>query len=221
MRCVMAGRRAPCARMKIWTVGHSTHSLEAFVELLSEHGIALVADIRTVPKSRRHPHFDTDALTQSLPDRGITYVHLPRLGGWRRAAADSPNGGWRNASFRGYADYATSDEFATGLAQLRELAAADPVAMMCSEALWWRCHRRLVADRPPRRRGRHGLPHRLRRARFRAPGDVFRSGWSRRPDHLSHGVLTSAVWGRWINFDSHSSRSTTPVSDSESSNRWK
>ena len=133
--------------MKIWTVGHSTHSLDAFVELLTEHGIALLADIRTVPKSRRHPHFDTDALARSLPDRGMAYVHLPRLGGWRRAAADSPNGGWRNESFRGYADYAMGDEFAKGLAQLRELAAAQPVAMMCSEALWWRCHRRLVADR--------------------------------------------------------------------------
>ena len=133
--------------MKSWTVGHSTHSVEAFVELLTEHGMALLADIRTVPKSRRHPHFDTDALAQSLPDRGITYVHLPRLGGWRRAAADSPNGAWRNESFRGYADYAMGDEFAKGLAQLRELAMAEPIAMMCSEALWWRCHRRLVADR--------------------------------------------------------------------------
>ena len=181
--------------MKIWTVGHSTHSFEAFVELLTEHGIALLADIRTVPKSRRHPHFDTDALALSLPDRGLAYVHLPRLGGWRRATADSPNGGWRNKSFRGYADYAMSDEFAKGLAQLRELAAAEPVAMMCSEALWWRCHRRLVADRLVAA-GRHGLPRRLRRARFRAPVDIFRGGRSRRPDHVSRGVLTRAVSGR-------------------------
>jgi uncharacterized protein (DUF488 family) len=133
--------------MRIWTVGHSTHSLDAFVKLLTAHGITLLADIRTVPKSRRHPHFGNDALAQSLPDRGMTYVHLPRLGGWRRAAPDSPNGAWRNESFRGYADYAMGGEFAKGLAQLRELAAAQPVAMMCSEALWWRCHRRLVADR--------------------------------------------------------------------------
>ena len=133
--------------MKLWTVGHSTHSFDAFVTLLTTHGIALLADIRTVPKSRRHPHFHTDALAQSLPDRGIAYMHLPRLGGWRRAGPDSPNGAWRNESFRGYADYAMGDEFAKGLAQLRELAAAQPVAMMCSEALWWRCHRRLVADR--------------------------------------------------------------------------
>ena len=147
LRCAAAERRAPCVRMKIWTVGHSTHSLEAFVELLTENGIALLADIRTVPKSRRHPHFDTDALALSLPDHGLAYLHLPRLGGWRRAAADSPNGAWRNDSFRGYADYAMGDEFAGGLAQLRELGATQPVAMMCSEALWWRCHRRLVADR--------------------------------------------------------------------------
>jgi uncharacterized protein (DUF488 family) len=133
--------------MTIWTVGHSTHTLDAFVTLLTGHGITLLADIRTVPKSRRHPHFHAGALGQTLPERGVAYVQLPRLGGWRRAAADSPNDAWRNLSFRGYADYATSDEFGEGLAQLRALAAAQPTAMMCSEALWWRCHRRLVADR--------------------------------------------------------------------------
>jgi uncharacterized protein (DUF488 family) len=133
--------------MKIWTVGHSTHSFDEFMELLAPHGITLLADIRTVPKSRRHPHFHTDALARSLPGRGVAYQHLPRLGGWRRPRADSPNGAWRNESFRGYADYAMGAEFARGLAQLRELAAAQPVSMMCSEALWWRCHRRLVADR--------------------------------------------------------------------------
>jgi uncharacterized protein (DUF488 family) len=132
--------------MNIWTVGHSTHSFDAFLALLAAHEIALLADIRTVPRSTRHPHFHTDALARSLPDHGIAYVHLPRLGGWRRAAPDSPNDGWRNESFRGYADYAMTDEFAAGLAQLRDLARARPTAMMCSEALWWRCHRRLVAD---------------------------------------------------------------------------
>ena len=144
-RCQGVGHHA--GEVRIWSVGHSTHSFDAFVALLTARGIALLADIRTVPKSRRYPHFHTDALAQSLPDRGMAYVHLPRLGGWRHAAADSPNGAWRNESFRGYADYAMGDEFAKGLAQLRELAAARPVAMMCSEALWWRCHRRLVADR--------------------------------------------------------------------------
>jgi uncharacterized protein (DUF488 family) len=131
----------------VWTVGHSSHTLDAFVALLAAHAIALVADIRTVPKSRRHPHFHTDALAQSLPARGVAYLHLPHLGGWRRAASDSPNGAWRNRSFRGYADYAMGDAFADGLAQLRELAAHQLTAMMCSEALWWRCHRRLIADR--------------------------------------------------------------------------
>jgi uncharacterized protein (DUF488 family) len=117
------------------------------VSLLHEHKICVLADIRTVPKSRRHPHFHMDALARSLPERGIGYVHLPRLGGFRHPREDSPNTGWRNASFRGYADYATTDEFAAGLAELRQIAATGPTAMMCSEALWWRCHRRLVADR--------------------------------------------------------------------------
>jgi len=132
--------------MNVWTVGHSTHSIDAFVALLIAHEIAQVVDIRTVPKSRRRPHFNADALAESLPERGMAYMHLARLGGWRRAETDSPNGAWRNLSFRGYADYAMGEEFAQGLAQLRRLAAAARTAMMCSEALWWRCHRRLVAD---------------------------------------------------------------------------
>ena len=133
--------------MTLWSIGHSTHSFEAFVRLMAMHDISLLADIRTVPKSRRHPHFNAEALARSLPGRGVTYVELPRLGGWRRAAPDSPNGAWRNLSFRGYADYAMGDDFDEGLAQLRELAAAQSTAMMCAEAVWWRCHRRLVADR--------------------------------------------------------------------------
>ena len=135
------------SRVVVWTVGHSTHSIDAFVALLAEHEIVQVADVRWVPKSRRHPHFHTDALARSLPARGVAYAHLPRLGGRRSTTPDSPNGGWRNASFRGYADYAMGDEFAAGLAQLRALAATRRTAMMCSEALWWRCHRRLIADR--------------------------------------------------------------------------
>ena len=133
--------------MTIWTIGHSTHGLDEFVDLLSGHGIGALVDIRTVPKSRRHPHFHSDALARCLPERGIAYTHLPRLGGFRRPLVDSPNAGWRNESFRGYADYAMADEFAAGLAELREVAEAQRTAMMCSEALWWRCHRRLVADR--------------------------------------------------------------------------
>lgn len=133
--------------LAVWTVGHSTHTSEAFVALLAAHDIAQVADVRTVPKSRRNPHFHTDALARDLAAREIAYEHLPRLGGWRPTRPDSPNGAWRNDSFRGYADHAMGEEFATGLAQLRELAAARRTAMMCSEALWWRCHRRLIADR--------------------------------------------------------------------------
>jgi uncharacterized protein (DUF488 family) len=132
--------------MDFWTIGHSTHSLDGFVALLSAHDIELVADVRTVPKSIRHPHFHTTALAQTLPRRAVRYRHLPRLGGWRRAGTDSPNTAWRNLSFRGYADYALTDDFAMGLEELRELAAHSRTAMMCSEALWWRCHRRLIAD---------------------------------------------------------------------------
>ena len=133
--------------MRVWTIGHSTHSLDDFVALLREHGIELLADVRTVPKSRRHPHFRDDALAGTLPERGIAYAHLRGLGGFRRPRPDSPNVAWRNESFRGYADYALTDEFAAALGELRELAAGRHTAIMCSESLWWRCHRRLVADR--------------------------------------------------------------------------
>lgn len=133
--------------MRIWTVGHSTHPLDVFVELLRMHQIALLVDIRTAPSSRRHPHFAAGALEAGLPDRGVSYRRCQALGGWRRTVAGSPNGGWRNESFRGYADYAMSDEFAGALAELREMAAERRTVMMCAEALWWRCHRRLIADR--------------------------------------------------------------------------
>ncbi len=133
--------------MVVWSIGHSTHPWDAFLTLLAAHAITTLVDIRTVPKSRRHPHFHTDALARELPRHDVEYVHLAALGGWRQAAPDSPNGAWRNASFRGYADYAMSDEFAAGLEALRAHADDARTAMMCSEALWWRCHRRLVADR--------------------------------------------------------------------------
>lgn len=100
-----------------------------------------------MPRSRRHPQFERDALARWLPERGISYAHLARLGGWKHPGADSPNGAWRNRSFRGYADYALSPDFARGVGELLALAAARRTAMMCSESLWWRCHRRLVADR--------------------------------------------------------------------------
>jgi uncharacterized protein (DUF488 family) len=133
--------------LTLWSIGHSTHTLNDFVRLLRAHGVLRLADIRTVPRSRRQSHFDAKELALSLPAAGIEYAHVARLGGFRRASEGSPNAGWRNLSFRGYADYALTEEFAAGLAELRQLACAAPTAMMCSEALWWRCHRRLVSDR--------------------------------------------------------------------------
>lgn len=131
----------------IFTVGHSIHVPDDFTALLESNGIEAIADIRTVPKSGRFPHFNLESLKTSLPERRIAYRHLPRLGGWRKVDPDSVNIGWRNSSFRGYADYAMTPEFAEGLDELREMGRQRPTAMMCSEALWWRCHRRLVADR--------------------------------------------------------------------------
>lgn len=133
--------------LEIWSIGHSTHPLEELVELLEAHGIQRIADIRTVPKSRRNPQFQAEALRESLPARGIEYDLHPLLGGWRKTAPDSPNGAWRNDSFRGYADYAMTADFQRGVAELLEIAAEKRTAMMCSEGLWWRCHRRIVADR--------------------------------------------------------------------------
>ncbi|MDQ2622138.1 MAG: DUF488 domain-containing protein [Actinomycetota bacterium] len=133
--------------IRIWSIGHSNHSLEELVALLEKHQVSRIADIRTVPKSRRNPQFHTDSLAESLPGHGIAYRHHPDLGGWRKTAKDSPNDAWRNRSFRGYADFAMTGEFSRGLTELREIAGSERTAMMCSEALWWRCHRRLVADR--------------------------------------------------------------------------
>jgi uncharacterized protein (DUF488 family) len=132
--------------LTVWTVGHSTHSLDELLALLATAGVTQLADIRTVPRSRRHPHFRSDALAESLPANGLAYRLFPGLGGFRRPRPDSPNGAWRNESFRGYADYAMTDEFARALDELREWARNGPTAIMCSESLWWRCHRRLVAD---------------------------------------------------------------------------
>jgi uncharacterized protein (DUF488 family) len=135
----VAGRHA-------FTIGHSTHTLDALVRLLAAQGVRCVADVRRFPSSRRHPHFARDALEAGLHEHGIGYAHLEALGGRRSAAQDSPNAGLENAAFRGYADHMGSAEFASGLERLEALAAAEPTAVMCAEALWWRCHRRLVAD---------------------------------------------------------------------------
>jgi uncharacterized protein (DUF488 family) len=131
---------------RAFTIGHSTHALDAFLALLARHGVRGIADVRRFPGSRRHPHFSREALAGALAPRGIAYSHLEALGGRRSVAPGSPNGGWENAAFQGYADHMASPAFATGLAELEALAAAAPTAVMCAEALWWQCHRRLVSD---------------------------------------------------------------------------
>ncbi|HLI50586.1 MAG TPA: DUF488 domain-containing protein [Thermomicrobiaceae bacterium] len=130
----------------IYTIGHSTHPIEEFLELLRQHGITLLADVRTVPRSRKNPQFNRETLPASLGDQGIEYRHLAALGGLRKTSKDSPNLGWRNASFRGYADYMQTQEFVEGLLALIDLANEQTVAIMCAESLPWRCHRWLVAD---------------------------------------------------------------------------
>ena len=133
--------------LKIWTVGHSTRGIEEFLQLLSAHGIEVLADVRRYPGSRKYPHFNADALSASLAERSIEYQPFTELGGRRRPAADSPNTVWRNDSFRGYADYMGTPEFDAGLRRLLGTAAAERTAIMCSETLWWRCHRALISDR--------------------------------------------------------------------------
>jgi uncharacterized protein (DUF488 family) len=130
----------------IFTVGHSTLPIERFLALLAAYGIEQLADVRTVPRSRRNPQFGAEALRESLEAAGIAYVPLGELGGLRKPRPDSPNSGWRNESFRGYADYMQTGEFASGLERLVELAAERRTAIMCAEAVPWRCHRSLVAD---------------------------------------------------------------------------
>ena len=131
----------------LYTIGHSTRSLEDFLHLLRMSHIARLADVRTIPRSRHTPQFNRDALQAALPNAGLRYVHLPRLGGLRQSrGSESPNGGWRSAGFRGFADYMQTEEFTRGLDELWDLAAQCRTAIMCAEALYWRCHRALIAD---------------------------------------------------------------------------
>jgi uncharacterized protein (DUF488 family) len=130
----------------IYTVGHSTRSPEELLALLREAEVELIADVRASPSSRRHPHFNQSALEQWLSAAEIAYLHMRALGGRRRAAPDSPNRGWRESAFRGYADYMASAESQRALAELEAAARERRVAIMCAEAVWWRCHRRLIAD---------------------------------------------------------------------------
>ncbi len=130
----------------IFTVGHSTRSIGEFISLLHENRIQLLVDIRTIPRSRHNPQFGKESLANSLQAAGLDYTHMPSLGGLRHARKDSPNLGWRNESFRGFADYMQTGEFDEALRELIAAAAETRLAVMCAEAVPWRCHRSLVAD---------------------------------------------------------------------------
>ena len=132
--------------LTIFTIGHSTHSIEEFVEMLKAHDIRLVADVRTIPKSRHNPQYNSDELSAALREHSISYEHLPDLGGLRHAKKDSINTAWENASFRGFADYMQTEDFNLSLNALIETAKKQPTAIMCAEALPWRCHRSLIGD---------------------------------------------------------------------------
>jgi uncharacterized protein (DUF488 family) len=178
------------SRLKQWsdievhTIGHSTRTLDELVAILRGFGISVLADIRTIPRSRRNPHFNGDVLRASLRARRLRYVHIPELGGLRRPGKDSPNTAWRNASFRGFADHMMTEAFEIGLEKLHALASGRSVAVMCAEAVPWRCHRSLVADALTARGARvehimgagRSAPHRMtafavvERARVTYPG---------------------------------------------------
>ena len=133
--------------MRIWTIGHSTRAIDDFISLLEENEIKLLVDVRAWPGSKRYPQFNKDALKESLNAHGIRYEHFPELGGKRKSKPDSRNTAWRNASFHAYADYMETEQFQKGIERLLDVAAeAGPTAIMCAEAVWWRCHRSLVAD---------------------------------------------------------------------------
>ena len=132
--------------LHIVTIGHSTRTAEQFLGLLQAHGVTLIADVRTIPRSRRHPHFTADALAAFLQVHGIAYEHFPGLGGLRKPRADSPNTGWRHPSFRAYADHMATAEFGAAIAELLSVARNHRVAVTCAEAQPWRCHRQLIAD---------------------------------------------------------------------------
>ena len=130
----------------IWTIGHSTRPIDVFIDCLRAHKIRLLVDVRTIPRSRYNPQFNTDRLAESLKDTGLSSLHMPMLGGLRKARKDSINNGWRNASFRGYADYMQTAEFWHALEELMMQGRQGPSAIMCAEAVPWRCHRSLIAD---------------------------------------------------------------------------
>ena len=131
---------------EIWTIGHSTRSFEEFVAMLHSFQIELVVDVRSFPGSRRYPHFNKEILINSLPENGIEYLHLLGLGGRRKTVPDSNNMGWRHVAFRGYADYMETEDFENAAKELEKLGEGKRTAYMCSEAVWWRCHRSMISD---------------------------------------------------------------------------
>ena len=130
----------------IWTIGHSTHPFEEMIALLHSFRIELVIDIRSYPGSRKFPQYNKDTLQVSLPENNIHYIHLASLGGRRKPRPDSKNTSWRHLAFRGYADYMKTDDFKEGIKELEKIAVKQRTAYMCSEAVWWRCHRSMVSD---------------------------------------------------------------------------
>jgi uncharacterized protein (DUF488 family) len=132
--------------IQVWTIGHSTRSIDDFIEALASQRIKTLVDVRSFPSSRKFPHFNQQALSESLAEVEIEYLHMPELGGRRRARKDSPNTQWRNSAFRGYADYMETDAFREGIQRLLALAETGRTAIVCSEAVWWRCHRSMISD---------------------------------------------------------------------------
>lgn len=131
---------------KIWTIGHSTHDWVEFIDLLAQHEIRRICDVRSMPGSRKFPQYNQDNMKASLPESGIEYLHMPELGGRRKKSKFPTNTTWRNASFQNYADYMQTDPFQKGISNLEELAAEKYTCLMCAEAVWWRCHRSMIAD---------------------------------------------------------------------------
>jgi len=133
-------------KTELWSIGHSTHAIDEFISALQSFEIKVIADVRSFPGSRRYPQFNKENLEASLAEAGIEYLHFPELGGRRRAKPDSLNIAWRNESFRGYADFMETDDFREGMARLISVASSRCTAIMCAEAVWWRCHRSLISD---------------------------------------------------------------------------
>jgi uncharacterized protein (DUF488 family) len=134
------------AGLTVWTIGHSNRTVDDFLTMLRSQHIELVADVRRFPGSRRYPHFNQESLAPALKGQGIDYEHFPDLGGRRTPKRDSPNAAWRNDGFRGYADYMETEEFRLAVERFVATAKKRPTALMCAEALWWQCHRSMIAD---------------------------------------------------------------------------